>query len=134
MTTRRILILLCGAVALVAGCPLVAGCQGEPDHLELADLDPGERQVVERYIVLERARAIALADPEGGVAILDSLSEVWGDSASFEAEVALSTRPARASLLHDLLGRMLEAEQDSLVHAPYPRRLTAPLPEPTPAD
>ena len=128
MTTRRNLSLLCVALALMAGC------QGEPDQLDLVDLDAQERQVVERYIILERARAVTLADPAGGVAILDSLATAWGDSAAIEAEKALSTKPLRATLVHDLLRRLLEAEQDSLVHAPYPRRLTAPLPTPIPVD
>lgn len=128
MTLRRALTLLFSALALVAGC------QGDPDQLELADLDAAERQVVERYVILERARAITLADPARGVAVLDSLAAAWGDSASREAEAALTTRPARATLIHDLLRRLLEAEQDSLVHAPEPRRLTAPLPTPVPSD
>ncbi len=128
MTIRRTVFLLCGALTLVAGC------QGEPDHLDVADLDEAERQVVERYIILERARAVTLADPPRGVAILDSLAAAWGDSAANMAEAALPTRPNRATLIHDLLRRLLEAEQDSLVHAPDPRRLTAPMPTPSPAD
>lgn len=123
MTTRCNLSLLCVAIALVAGC------QGEPDQIELTDLDAGERQVVERYIVLERARAVAMADPPRGTAILDSLATAWGDSAGIEAERALPTDPKRASRIHDLLRRLLEADQDSLVHAPVPRRLTAPMPQ-----
>lgn len=128
MTTRLNLSLLCVALALVAGC------QDKPDQIDLADLDAGERQVVERYIILERARAVALADPATGSAILDSLAAAWGDSAAVEAQRMLPTQPLRASLIHDLLRRMLEAEQDSLVHAPDPRRLTAPMPTPIPVD
>jgi len=128
MTSRLFPILLCGALAVIAGC------QAEPEFLELADLDAAERQVVERYVILERARAITLADPARGVAILDSLAAAWGDSVAREAEAALTTRPERANLVHDLLRRLLEAEQDSLVHAPEPRRLAAPLPVPVPVE
>lgn len=128
MPTRQILLLLCGALILVAAC------QADPDQITVADLSPGEYQVVERYVVLERARAVALADPAAGVVILDSLAAAWGDSAAVEAEAALPTEPRRAALIDDLIRRLLEAETDSLVHAPEPHRLTAPLPEPAPDD
>ena len=128
MTRRQAPILLCAILALAAGC------QDGRDHLELADLDPGERQVVERYVILERARAVSLADPPRGVAILDSLAAAWGDSAGREAEAALPTDPERAEQIHDLMRRLLEAERDSLVYAPEPRRLSAPLPAPVPPD
>jgi hypothetical protein len=128
MTRAQTSILVCAILALVTGC------QDGGDQLELTDLDAGERQVVERYVLLERARAVALADPPRGVAILDSLAVAWGDSAGREAEAALPTDPDRAEQLHDLLRRLLEAERDSLVYAPEPRRLTAPLPAPVPPD
>ena len=63
-----------------------------PEPQPVADLDPAERQVVERYVILERARAVTLADPARGTAILDSLATAWGDSAGHEAELALHLR------------------------------------------
>ena len=122
MQTRQILTLLGGALAMVAGC------QADSDQLAVDDLNPAERQIVTQYVVLERARVIALADPENGVAVLDSLATAWGDSASLTAQEDFPLEPARAALVHDLIRRLLEAEMDSLVHAPYPRRLSAPLP------
>ena len=129
MPTRQILTLL--AVAVVSQ---IAGCQADSDQFTVDDLNPAERQVVTQYIVLERARVVALADPETGVASLDSLAAAWGDSAAVTALSKLSIEPARAALVHDLIQRLLEAEADSLVHAPYPRRLGQPLPEPAPVD
>ena len=128
MTRRSFSLLLYGTLALLVGC------QDRAEYLELKDLDAAERQVVERFVVLERARAVALADPPRGAAILDSLAAAWGDSAAQEAEASLTSEPDRAHLIHDLLRRVLVAEQDSLIHAPEPRRLTAPLPAPVPPD
>lgn len=122
MQTRQVLTILGGALAMIAGC------QADPDQLTVDDLNPVERQIVTQFVVLERARVVALADPEIGVAVLDSLATAWGDSASFTAQVDFPIEPARAALVHDLIRRLLEAETDSLVHAPYPRRLTAPFP------
>ena len=124
MPTRQILPLLV----------ILVGCQADPAQFTVDDLSSAERQVVTQYIVLERARVIALADPESGVAILDSLAAAWGDSAAVVAQSKLSIEPARAALVHDLIQRLLEAETDSLVHAPYARRLGEPLPEPAPVD
>jgi hypothetical protein len=117
LLARTILILLA----------LLVGCQDESDQLTLADLTAGERQVVERFIVLERARAVALANPALGAALLDSLAAAWGDSAQLEAEALLPTEPRRAARVHALLQELLAAEQDSLVLAPEPRRLQVPI-------
>jgi hypothetical protein len=111
---------------------LVAGCgQGETD-LSLDDLSAAERQYVTRFVVLERARVVTLADPELGASLLDSLAAAWGDTADAIARAALPAEPARAAALHDLVRRVLEAEADSLIQAPRPDRLSAPLPEPVP--
>lgn len=118
----------CCAILLAVG--LLAACQSADQPLELADLAPAERVVVERFIVLERARAVTLADPATGAALLDSLAAAWGDSAAAEAEAVLSTDAVAAQRLYDLVERLLEAEADSLVFAPLPRRLDDPLPEP----
>ncbi len=119
-----------GLVAV--GLPM--GCSNDPGELEFQQLRPAERQYVERYIVLERARAVVMNDPLRGAAILDSLAETWGDTAASSAEGWLPADPYRAARLQELLARLLAAEFDSLVQAPYPRRLTAPLPMPAATD
>ena len=55
------------------------GCE-QGDEPGLADLTPGERLYVERMVVLERAKAVGLADRGQGNALLDSLAAAWGDS------------------------------------------------------
>jgi hypothetical protein len=126
---RRILYAPAVALALLAplaSLTLLASC-GE-SALDLDDLTPTEREFVTRFVVLERARAVALAEPAVGTALLDSLAAVWGDSANAAARVQVPSDPARAAAVYDLLGRILVAESDSLVHAPLARRLPAPLP------
>lgn len=120
------------ATALALLALLVAGCGQGPSELEYRQLRPAERLYVERFMVLERARAVALADPARGVALLDSLAATWGDTAEAEARAALPSDPRRAALVQDLMRRLLEAEADSLLLAPHPRRLQAPLPTPAP--
>ena len=120
------------AAVLVAASLAVAGCSREPAAVQVSDLQPHERLFVERFVVLERARAVALADPAIGAALLDSLAGAWGDTAGDAFSAELSTRPHRAALVHDLLRRLLEAEADSLLFAPQSRRLGAPLPSPAP--
>jgi hypothetical protein len=110
---------------------LAAGC-GPGDELRLGDLDEGERRYVDRVVVLERAKAVALVDRPRGAALLDSLAAAWGDSSLAETEAGVPRDPARAAALGRLLQRILVAELDSLVHAPRPDRLAAPLPDPEP--
>jgi len=112
----------------------LAGCNDAPDSLAVTDLTPDELSFVERYVLLERARMVTLTEPDVGEAILDSLAAAWGDSAEVEALRQLPTEPRRARLVHDLLYRLLEAETDSLTHAPRVDRLSAPLPEPIPPE
>ena len=112
---------------------LATGCARERGPLEVADLTAAERRFVTRYVVLERARAVALADPAAGTGLLDSLRAAWGDSAAAVARADMPARPARAAAVQDLLQRLLAAESDSLVHAPRPDRLDAPLPTPAPS-
>lgn len=88
------------------------GCDHRSD-----DLTADEARLVERFLVLERARAVALADPDRGDALLDSLSAAWGDSAEADALRWFPTDPRRAEMLHALLHELLTAEADSLVHA-----------------
>ena len=109
----------------------VAGCGPEGGRpLRLSDLKPAEREYVTRFVVLERARAVALVDRGTGEALLDSLAAAWGDSSLAGARAALPADPRRQALLHGLLGRILRAEQDSLLDAPRPGRLDSPLPDP----
>lgn len=109
----------------------VTGCGPEGGRpLRLTDLKPSEREYLTRFVVLERARAVALVDRGTGEALLDSLASAWGDSSLAEARAALPADPRRQALLHGLLGRILRAEQDSLLDAPRPRRLDSLLPDP----
>ncbi len=126
---RPLLAVILTAVLLL---PLSTGCGRERGSLQVEDLTAAERRFVTRYVVLERARAIALADPASGTALLDSLRAAWGDSAAAVARADMPARPARAAAVQDLLQRLLEAEADSLVYAPRPDRLDAPLPRPVP--
>ncbi len=108
----------------------LTACQHDPQPLTLDDLSPSETRYVTRFVQLERARAVALADPERGTALLDSLAAVWGESAAADARTLLPVGPVRAAAVHDLLARILRTEQDSLIIAPSPRRLAEPLPDP----
>jgi len=111
---------------------LLAGCRDAERPLRLADLTPAEETYVSRFVTLERARAVALADPAAGGALLDSLAAAWGDSATVDAVAALPEDADRLEKLHVLLSRILETEADSLLAAPETRRLEAPLPPPAP--
>ena len=125
--------IITGAALLLASLCLLAGCEQE-DHpaLQLDDLTSGERLYVSRLVTLERAKAVALIDRTGGDAPLDSLALAWGDSARSETEVGVPDDPVRAGQVSHLLLRILEAELDSLIAAPRPDRLAAPLPDPLP--
>jgi hypothetical protein len=110
----------------------LAGCQSEQEALQLPDLTPAEHEYITRFVTLERARAVALADLKRGTTLLDSLAAAWGDSSREEITRGLSREPLRMAAVNDLLARILKAERDSLLHAPEPRRLTSPLPDPPP--
>ncbi len=110
----------------------LSGCQREPEALQLRDLTQDERLYIERFVVLERTRAIALLNAELGAALVDSLAAAWGDSSLAQTQQWVPREPARAAAVQDLLLRILDAERDSLVQVPEPRRLTAPLPDPPP--
>jgi hypothetical protein len=116
-------------LALAAGG---AGCESAGE-LRPDDLEPGELRYVTRVVVLERAKAVALADRAAGDALLDSLAAAWGDSSLAETEAGVPDDPGRAAAVGRLLQRILEAELDSLVLAPRPDRLAQPLPDPEPA-
>lgn len=118
------------AVLLAVLLASAGGCSREPKALGLQDLLPGERRYVERVVVLERAKAVALVDPAVGGALLDSLAAAWGDSSLQDTLAGAPTRPLRAVAVGDLLCRILAAEEDSLVLAPRPDRLASPLAAP----
>ncbi len=119
-----------GLALLAAAGTLAAGCgKGEP-RLAVADLTPGELVYVHRVVILERAKAVALMDQPLGETILDSLAAAWGDS-SLERTLELApAEPDRAVLVNDLLLRILETEEDSLMEAPRADRISMPLPDP----
>lgn len=122
-------------VGLLAACVLatLAGCEKGASRLDLDDLGPGERRFVERMVVLERAKAVGLVDRPRGDALCDSLAVAWGDSALERTIAGLPGDPRRAAAVGRLLAGILLAEQDSLLLAPRPDRLAAPLPPPAPA-
>lgn len=125
---------LSGACALALLLLAAGGCRDESRPLRLGDLSLAERLYVERFVVLERARAVALVDAAAGDAVLDSLAAAWGDSALSEARAALPDDAERQAALHDLVAGILDAEEDSLVLAPYARRLAAPVVDPPPQE
>ena len=112
-------------------CGLIAGCEEDTTPLQLADLTADEHLYLERVVQLERAKAVALVDRETGLALLDSLAADWGDSSLAETKTLVPSEPKRSAAVADLLLRILAAENDSLLHAPRPDRLAAPLPDPT---
>ncbi len=113
----------------------ISGCRDDVSRpLRLDDLTPAEHRFVTRFVVLERARAVALVDRETGDALLDSLAAAWGDSALAEAQAAQPDDAKRQAALQTLLAVILDAEEDSLVLAPDARRLGAPLTDTPPAE
>ncbi len=122
------------SLLLLVLCLPLHGCgRDKPGDIQLADLNQGEYRYVSRMVVLERAKAVALNDRDTGEALLDSLAIAWGDSALPETAAGVPDDPIRAQLVGRLLGRILEAELDSLLFHPRPDRLAAPLPDPAPA-
>lgn len=132
MTRSSRFLLLTATLALL--WIAATGCNEKPGPLQLADLTPAESRYVTRLVVLERAKAVALVDRTAGSALLDSLAAAWGDSALERTVEGLSTDPHRSNGVHELLVRILNAERDSLVEAPRTDRLSAPLPDPPPAE
>jgi len=116
-------------------CPVLlmsgGGCRNDNTRpLRLDDLSPEEHRFVTRFVVLERARAVALVDRETGDALLDSLAAAWGDSALAQARADQPDDTKRQAALQTLVASILDAEEDSLVLAPEARRLGAPLLDP----
>ena len=109
---------------------LLGACEQSEKTLQLPDLTQEEHTYIERLVVLERAKAIALNDREKGSAVLDSLSQAWGDSVESETAAIAPAEPIRSRAVHDLLKRIIAAEHDSLLLAPTIERLSVPLPDP----
>ena len=124
-------------VLLAAGAGLLlaaAGCSEEPRALRLDDLDEGERIILEKLIVLERAKAGALVDRDRGEAVLDSLAVAWGDSVLEETLAGAPRDATRAKAVGEIFARVLRAEHDSLLVGDGLARLAAPLPDPAPPE
>lgn len=121
-------------LALAALIPtlLLGACQQTEKALQLADLTPEEHTYIERIVVLERAKAVALTDRDLGNTLLDSLSVAWGDSIEARTAALAPKKPLRCQAVHDLLKRIIVAEKDSLLLAPSPERLAQPLIDPAP--
>ncbi len=117
------------ATGMILVCLALAGCGDKETSLRLDQLRPGERAYIQRVVTLERAKAVALTDRTLGLVLLDSLASAWGDSSEQETLAGIPTEPTRARLVNELLGKILAAEEDSLLAAPRPDRLQAPLPD-----
>lgn len=132
MTTRfpfrRVFFLFLPVALMAAG-----GCEKEDTPLELADLSGPEYLFVERMVLLERAKAVALLDREVGDTLLDSLATAWGDSSLPFTLAGAPQDPIRAEAVGTLLRSVIEAEQESLMTTSGLDRLDLPLPEPRPA-
>jgi hypothetical protein len=120
-----------GPALLILALSLFQGaCDRSEKPLQLGDLSSGEYTYIERIIILERVKAVALNDRDLGNTLLDSLTLAWDDSVESQTGKLISTDPHRSKTVHELLLRILVAENDSLVEAPLPRRISAPLPDP----
>ncbi len=108
----------------------LSACEKPEQELKLGDLTSPEHTYIERIVILERAKAVALVDRDLGNAVLDSLSLAWGDSSEAATAAMAPVEPLRCEAVHDLLNRILISERDSLVQAPYVYRLAIPLADP----
>ncbi len=126
--SRRLFILL-----LLPGLIPAAGCEKNDAPLTLADLSGDEYVFVERMVILERAKTVALLDRETGDALLDSLAVAWGDSSLPLTLAGVPLDPVRSEAVGALLRRVIEAEQESLLTSTGLDRLDRPLPDPEPA-
>lgn len=118
------------AAFALASCVAAAACTHRESQLTPRDLTRDEVLYVTRVLVLERARAAVLTDPGRGAALADSLRTAWGDSALPRTVELAPADPERAAGVHQLLLRLLAAEQDSLLRLGGRRPLDAPWPAP----
>ena len=129
MTTKALA--RCLYFPLLLACLLpAAGCEENDQPLTLDDLSDGEFIFVERMVILERAKTVALLDRPAGDALLDSLASAWGDSSLSLTLAGAPEDPLRAEAVAALLRQILAAEQDSLRVSSAYDRLTLPLPVP----
>lgn len=118
LATTRLRAAVRAASALVLALTLLAvsgGCARRERPLTPRDLTEDESVYVTRVLVLERVRAALVDDPVRGSVLGDSLAAAWGDSAQPRTLDLAPTDPDRAALVHELLLRLLAAEQDSLL-------------------
>ena len=106
---------------------LTGACSRDEQTLQLSDLSDDEYTYIERIIILERAKALALNDRDQGDVLLDSLLIAWGDSAETQTGHMAPTDAIRSQAVHRLLEQILTAEKDSLLLSPETILLTAPL-------
>ncbi len=118
------------ALTMLIPALFLCACDQSENTLQLADLTPEEYTYIERIVVLELAKAVALNDRILGGAILDSLSLAWGDSIEARTAALAPVDPVRSVAVHDLLKRIILAEKDSLLLAPSPERVAVPLHDP----
>jgi hypothetical protein len=123
--SRRNILVILFACLLTA-----AGCEKNDPQLTLENLSGGEYVFVERMVILERAKTVALLDREAGDALLDSLALAWGDSSLAQTLGGVPSDPLRAEAVATLLRRILAAEQDSLRASSAFDRLARPLLDP----
>lgn len=119
------------ASVLVLALTLLAaagGCARRERPLTPRDLTDDESVYVTRVLVLERVRAAIIDDPIRGSVLGDSLAAAWGDSAQPRTLDLAPTDPDRAALVHELLLRLLAAEQDSLLRLGGRRAIDAAWP------
>ncbi len=114
-------------------CTLISGCENTADSLQMKDLTQEETLFIQRMVILERTKAVALVDKETGFALLDSLAIAWGDSALERTQELAANSPLRSAAVGKLLGQILKAERDSLVNAPRPDRIPLPVSDPLPS-
>ncbi len=125
--SRRLIFLL-----LLSGLIPTAGCEKSEAPLALNDLSGDEYLFVERMVILERAKTAALLDRETGDSLLDSLAAAWGDSSLPVTLAGVPRDPVRSEAVAALLGRVIEAEQESLLTSTGLDRLDQSLPDPAP--
>jgi hypothetical protein len=131
-TTTRFLSRRFPLVLLAAAVVLAGGCEKEEEPLTLAGLTGGESLYVERMVLLERAKTVALVDRVAGDALLDSLAAAWGDSSLQETMTGVPSEPLRAANVAQLLRRIIAVEQESLKTTSGLDRLSLPLSDPPP--
>lgn len=130
-TGRRAAVRAAAALVLVlAQMAAGGGCDRRERPLTPRDLTDDESVYVTRILVLERVRAALVDDPFRGSALGDSLAAAWGDSARARTLDLAPTDPDRAALVHELLLRLLAAEQDSLLRLGGRRAIDAAWPAP----